>query len=243
MYRDCTAACPRCQERHHSLLCPKSKENAGTVPEQKKPGKVSIGTCTLAADSSAVETSVVMQTIRVEIQGEHDSVCANILFDSGSDCTYVSKDLVERTGPEFVRSETVSYCNFGSGKPQGEALRNLYTLELHGHDNNGSGVVLATEVPTICSPLYRKRLPEHILRSFPKMKLADNYSTDRNMTIDLLIGLDNYWKFIEHEVTPVMDGLVLMKTLFGWMVSGCYEGKDTDPRVSHQLFCVSDAEL
>ena len=61
--------------------------------------------------------------------------------------------------------------------------------------------------------------------------------------MDLLIGLDQYWKFVKPELVPITDGLVAQKTLFGWMVSGLYDLEQTEPvepKTSLQLLCVED---
>ena len=66
----------------------------------------------------------------------------------------------------------------------------------------------------------------------------------------MLIGLDQYWKFVKPEVVPVRDGLVALNTMFGWMISGSYDDvaeeeeqhqkkrSRTPRKTSVQLFCI-----
>mgnify|MGYP000051854145 CR=1 FL=1 len=70
-------------------------------------------------------------------------------------------------------------------------------------------------------------------------------------SLDILIGLDQYWRFVKPEIVPVSESLVIQNTMFGWMLSGMYELAPSDGRLvsveaSPQLFCVqgvSDDEL
>jgi len=65
----------------------------------------------LAAGGSG--STVVMQTLEVEIRGLEGVVKANVLFDSGSGRSYIASNLVRK-----MKSEFVSYCAFGSSKPK-----------------------------------------------------------------------------------------------------------------------------
>ena len=40
------------------------------------------------------------------------------------------------------------------------------------------------------------------------------------MKVDLLIGLDVYWKFMTPEMVCLPEGLVAQRSLFGWVLSG-----------------------
>ena len=45
-------------------------------------------------------------------------------------------------------------------------------------------------------------------------------SVDDNIAIDMLIGLDVYWKCMTPQLVTLSDGLVAQKSLFGWIMSG-----------------------
>ena len=40
------------------------------------------------------------------------------------------------------------------------------------------------------------------------------------MKVDILIGLDVYWKFMTPEMVCLADGIVAQRSLFGWVLSG-----------------------
>ena len=59
--------------------------------------------------------------------------------------------------------------------------------------------------------------------------------------MDILIGLNQYWRFVKPEIVPVFESLVIQNTIFYWMLSGMYElcpsdGKLVQVEASLQLF-------
>jgi len=270
--------CSSCGSDHHFLLCRRgnfsTRDSYPPRDNRKKPWKgkkketepekereYSVTTQCLTTGENR-QSTVVMQTLEVEVLGLEGKVRANVLFDGGSDRTYIARDLVKRIGPEFVRSELVSYCNFGGTKPNSEELRNIYSMELRGLGalQKSGSIAFATEVPNVCVPLHRSRVPDVILESLGHVKLTENYSQDKKIGVDILVGLDQYWKFVEPQIIPVQEGLVAQKTLFGWMISGSYGLADgniqSTPRsgdqsqnkrralksTSLQLFCVGSVQ-
>ena len=61
------------------------------------------------------------------------------------------------------------------------------------------------------------------------------------MTIDILLGLDDYWQLVQLGLVRGPEGLVAQKTVFGWVVSGSPLCSDTLGNcVSQQLLCLND---
>lgn len=251
----CTVMCERCKGPHHLLFCRKPKnavsgKDAGRTVEKPTNATVAhTGVCTLTAQHTGSE--VVMQTVEVNVKGMSGLVKANVLFDNGSDRSYISSELVGRVDAEFVRSERVGYCCFGSGKASKEEDRNVYSVELRGQ-KTGSGVITVTEVPVVCAPLYRRPVPEEILADMRRRNMAEDYRGGKRIQVDILIGLDHYWKFMTSDCVALRDdkGLIAQRTLFGWIISGSYgakqEREQKSSRVSHQLLCIQsvrDTEL
>ena len=50
----------------------------------------------------------------------------------------------------------------------------------------------AVAVPVICAPLFRPCVPESCLSDFSELKLADGDFRDRDISVDVLVGLDRY---------------------------------------------------
>ena len=250
---DCVSSktCSSCGGSHHFVICPKSKkEFVKREPETPKSelnqesaiGNSSLtGTVTLAAKQS--EVNVIMQTMSVRVQGSKGSVLANILFDSGSDRSYISRGLVDKVGPTFTGSELVSYATFGSGNASKDEFRSVYSVQLHG-TSQGSAAISAIEVPIVCVPLHRKRIPQDILKSFNGIEFVENYSQNETKSVDILIGLDYYWKLVKPDSGVLRKGMVALNTVFGWLLSGSFgNGKSPCSTLSHPLLCIQDSDF
>ena len=83
------------------------------------------------SDSSS--TAVLLQTLKVTVQGPSGrEVKANVLFDSGADRTYISKQLVDKIQPEFIESNVLSFNSFGAEAPTNAVERDVYAVRLGG---------------------------------------------------------------------------------------------------------------
>ena len=90
-------------------------------------------------------------------------------------------------------------------------------------------------VDNICNPLEKHDLYE-IQSKYPHLsniQLADDSNGEGKMEIDLLIGLDHLWKFMQNAKREAEDkqGPVAIKTGLGWILSGPVEIKH-DKRLS-----------
>ena len=70
-----------------------------------------------------------------------------------------------------------------------------------------------------CTPV-----PVSKLSCFKGLELAETgIGNSERITVDILLGLDQYWKFVTGNVQQGVDGLAAQKTIFGWVVSGSYQ--------------------
>ena len=106
--------------------------------------------------------------------------------------------------------------------------------------------MVVTEIPVICTPIFRPAVPQSVLESFGEnVKLLD-VTAGQKVKVDILIGLDVYWKFMTPEMVCLPDGLVAQRSLFGWVLSGplpaITPAGGVSNEVSHQLFCMNVPE-
>ena len=59
-----------------------------------------------------------------------------VLFDTGSDRSYVSSRLVKRVEPEWVGTQQISYSAFGTDHGGKSELRNLFHVNLKCADDS-----------------------------------------------------------------------------------------------------------
>ena len=235
--------CQKCNGRHHEIICgppavgptsagvsnvsspppPSSGNvNASATHSSSTTSFVSVANSTPPGDMSASHPSVALQFARVTVHGSQGVTEATVMFDTGSDRSYVTQDLVNRVKPKWVDSELVAFASFGSGKPSKTDLRHIFSVNLQ--DNHGTDQpLLATAVDVICAPLSRPSLGHDILNSFGDISFADHYETGSVVKIDILIGMDSYWRFVLPQVlySEVAD-LIAQNSVFGWIVSAVY---------------------
>ena len=230
------------------LLCKKQDGDGASTEEQKPTEGSNHGNAEAAADISAAVVGIsktkmctVLQTARVFVQGTQGITEATLMFDTGSDNSYITSSLVHKIKPEWVSSQRMSYAAFGGGTPSRSEMHNIYTMKLQGA-HGGRVDLRAVEIKSICAPIYRPRVPNAVLQSFEGLELADHYDENREVTVDILIGLDRYWDFMREGIIKRPEGIVAQETVFGWVLSGSWQAKGnrTLSSVSHQLCCLSD---
>ena len=92
----------------------------------------------------------------------------------------------------------------------------------------------ATCIPQICPAVYQPPIPNHILADMPDLVTVP---VGEKVQIDILIGLDCYWRVMTGKMKYLSDQLVAQKTLLGWVVSGAIPSLDGETRQSLSLFC------
>ena len=266
----CFKLCSDCNGYHHVSLCYKHAERRGpsssssgdktvhqspTSPTQPKYKHAACNSSQALEDHSDATASVGLMSaggsgqtrtalpiVEVVVASCHNKVVkVKLMLDSGSDKTYVTSALVQKIQPQFVGTKSVQYAAFGEKKST-RCLKNVYSLNVQG-TKKGRGSVIATEVPTICTPMCRPTIPQSKLSQFESVPLVDTgIEEGKPFTIDILVGLDHYWQFVQGGVLPGIDGLVAQETIFGWMVTGSWDSSVNVNAMclSAQLLCIHD---
>ena len=140
----------------------------------------------------------VLPTATVNVMSAKGPVKATLIFDSGSDRTYVSEQLMKKVQGRWKGSCEMTCAAFGGGKS--ESTCNVYELDVSGANVAVPTVqtIQAVQVPVICAPLVRPSVDTSLLRSFNHVELADeSFTSERPLQgpqqIDLLVGQDRYW--------------------------------------------------
>ena len=162
------------------------------------------------------------------------AVPVRILFDGGSQRSYITKDLRDRLGLSPKRVETLNLSTFGD-KVYRKQRCELVELELFKGDGDSLNISALT-FPQICSALPSK-VDLTDCPAFESLDLVSDASCD-NKPIDILIGSDLYWEFVSGKVIRSNTGLVAIESKFGWILSGTTEGPNVDTdgvSVSHLI--------
>ena len=228
--------CNHCGGRHHSVLCGKinsDKNSESITTEQSEPAK-------LSARSNMPSGSVLLKCAQVAVKdGGGGVVTARIIFDDGCSKTYVRKVFSKRINAIKVDVDNFRYAAFGTKAASEHCRSNVVSICLQ--DLGGSDhVIHATEIDNISAPLHRPAVPAEILQRLSAVAesfvFADKYSHSVVADIDILIGMDTYWRFIDPSSSVrLTPELVSLNTPFGLVISGKMPCSKSDSAAPHML--------
>ena len=228
------------QSNHNSAICQRKKVRDGLAvksgfglgfnedgkdnmimpkhPDQQTDGRETLSKTTLIA---ANDNPVFLQTMKVNVAdvSGNNNIKANVIFDGGSQKTYLSERLVEKLKLKSVGKQDMKINAFGATKSKLISVEE-YNFCLRGKQGDGH-YLKGFSVPVICAPLNNCRI------DFGKMtiegvNLRNFLPEDEEIDgeIDVLIGADFYWSLISEEIIRLEENLVLIRSKLGYMLSG-----------------------
>ena len=249
-YNLCKHSCKDCTKRHHHLLClganrdgNKGEQDDKTTASGLKPNAPNFQPVTTMMQNCDNRITV-LQTAKSKILNNNKSVEISIMFDSGSDRSYLVTDIADQCNLQVDSWEDIIINSFGKSKSSKPKLSKVFKFEVLGM-NNIKYTINAIGIDTICKTLHRQRIPSEILKQFELDTIADDYTSDRKMSIDLLIGLDHLYDFIDPLTTVRYESLVALQSVFGWVFSGSFSSYFKPINVQTQMCCfeISDVEI
>lgn len=271
--RYCKVRCQQCGGRHHQLCCLRSHtvssdvQHVGSQQGQLSEGpKVMGGTAPgggsgdqggsrmgskprpdMSLSCNTEGFCSILPTATVNVMSASGPVKATLIFDSGSDRTYVSEQLMRKVEGKWKGSCEMMYATFGGGKSSRAC--NVYEFDVCGANLTEPNVhtIQAVQVPIICAPLVRPRVKSNLIHPFKQVELADTAllsdSPQGPQQIDILVGQDRYWSLMGTGLIRSSEGLVAQETAFGWVLSGMAEGVPGDMGGRPTLLTMSDMTL
>ena len=229
-YKKCMAKCFKCSGKHHTILHVDKLFKNQTVNEVKESQTILSTEAVSNVQKSAV-SSVLLQTAKITVKGAEGSADIFAIFDTGSDRSYISEEVVNKIGPNWLEANNVSHTAFGGTGYKEPQMRNVYEVGLSANQNFQT--IKATEIPVICATIRQPKVPTYILQSLGNNCSVIN-SNEKNITVSMLIGLDVYWKLMTPDVVRLNESLVAQKSVFGWVVSGLLENTESSIDQVHQ---------
>ena len=90
------------------------------------PGSSTSGKPKLSLPAKNCSYTTLLQTIQVKVKGPlNQKLTAEVIFDSASDCSYVSSDLVQTCRLQCTGQEFISYFAFGGEHSSKPSLRSV----------------------------------------------------------------------------------------------------------------------
>ena len=210
--KTCDKKCRKCGGHHHQTICFKNSSKESSSSESRVADSISA--------SAKSKENVLMMTASAYVYGADMSKRTKItlLFDSGSQRSYVSEKLARQLTLDAKAKETVNLNTFGSTKYSKLTLNSVVVNVEVENDEIIPVHVLTHNV--ICTPLS----PRINVGNFPHLHgltLADCFEDTNSKRIDLLIGLDSYFNFIQGDVICGMPKEpVALRSKLGWIISG-----------------------
>ena len=85
-------------------------------------------------------------------------------------------------------------------------------------------------VPLICEPISGQSISYAIdtYKELASLKFSDYSQGGNNLEVDILVGLDQYWKLVTGKVVRCLNGPTAVHTRLGWVLSGPVLGSPPD---------------
>jgi len=158
---------------------------------------------------------------------------SRLLFDSGSQRTYITDDVRRRLQLRTIRREKVIVNTFGQTRSVMKAL-DIVQFRVRHKSREGYTFVEALCTPTICSPICGQDINFAVSNytHLQGLELADDNKNNVELNVEILIGLDYYHQFIYDKVVKGEFGPVALESVLGWIISG-----PIDRHQSQQVHC------
>ena len=211
--KSCNRRCKKCGGLHHHTICLKNATPSKDVESNDN------NIASVSATSKSRQNGL-MVTASVLVYGEDRTKKTRItmLFDSGSQRSYVTEELKRKLHLPINSSETINLNTFGFDKCKKVKLDSVM-VNVEVKDNEVIQVSALTQ-NVICTPVST-RVNVGQFPHLQGLELADCFENNNSKRIDMLIGLDSYFQFIHGDVIHgKLNEPVALKSKLGWILSG-----------------------
>lgn len=207
--------CMTCHSKyHHSLLHfnRESKMCHTSTSRRDEASSDEIVNVGVSCSSREKVSVAVLPTLLVTVGGRR-SKQMRFLLDSGSQMTFIKRDLARE-----LELDVIDYCNLnvsGFGETN-VTIDKCAKVGLRMKKGDRVVDLVAYESDKVCSQMKvmvdKDKLPQNV-------ELADKYEDD-NMVIDGIIGNDQVCKILTGKIVRFEDNLVGIETVFGFCLCG-----------------------
>ena len=226
--------CKICKRKHHTSICTEKPATNATPHQSNQPTSATRGTPAQDTSTSSLTTITtskqnsksyptgnsicLLKTATATITTPSHQATANILFDEGSQRSFILQSLADELDLHPYKTDKVFLSTFGAHSPSIHTLNvaHVYLITKSGEQLPLSVLI----VPTIAAPIHSIAASD--IPQLPYLKdlpLAHPVTTDRQFQISLLIGADHYWSIIENHIIRG-NGPTAMKSKIGYLLSG-----------------------
>ena len=210
--------CKSCKKRHHTSLCnakvdsPAAPSKSNSTPHNAKENHASV----LHSAHSINTGPVLLKTAIATVASKSYACEANVLFDEGSQSSFITEDVAKKLQLESHGKESLSISGFGDKERR---VRHLDYSFVYLKTSTETLPIKVLIVPEISVPLKTYTKQMHAIPYLKGLHLAHPVTNSDDFTIELLIGADFYWSIVQDEVIRG-DGPTAIKSKIGYLLSG-----------------------
>ena len=218
--------CRKCGRKHHTSICSEARTGNGVQLQQSSQPvtseTTSLTTLTPPSPHNVLTkgNACLLKTAIASVSSPYSETQteANILFDEGSQRSFLTQELADLLSLKPHKKEDISLAAFGASHP---CNKSMPVTTVHIRTQSGDLVPISVLiVPTIAVPLKitaTSRVKE--LPYLQGLQLAHPITTDGDFHISLLIGADHYWDIVEDHIIRG-DGPTATSSKIGYLLSG-----------------------
>ena len=223
--------CILCRGKHHAAICSnRVPKEASREAQPLNPEASSWVGSTCSGDSVALQTAL------GSVNGKREGK-VRILFDSGSHRSFITTKAVKALELKPVRRENLVINAFGCRESE-EEERDIVEFTIMPVSGGKSVKVSCIVVHSIAS--ISNIHVENVKKSYKhlqKIWFSDVSRTDDKLEIQVLIGADFQWQFLEGEqLRGGPHDPVAVRTTLGWVLSGPLQGEKLNSSVCEVNF-------
>lgn len=176
-------------------------------------------------DGTAPKETVLLQTATAQCSGESSNAHVRVMFDGGSQRSYITTQTAQKLGCELVGQERLSVGFFGGHREERPFRKVKVFLETKRGEKRELEVL---ETDVICDQTIPKP-PKETLEKLEALGYECADSNDHGpKDIGLLIGADYLWDLTTGRTVKLGKRLRAVETAAGWTVQGPVEGSNND---------------
>ncbi|OXA47143.1 Cellular nucleic acid-binding protein [Folsomia candida] len=214
--------CKLCSKRHYALVCPELSHQRGS-PDNRNGQAVNQASTETSSYQSSIQCDgeVLLKTVLVRVRHQNKNRTVRLLFDEGSQKSYVTSYTCngirsKPVGEEVVRNVMID------GSVTSPRRFNKHEMELSSVDGKSKRKLLLRERPQIGGiPPRAKMGPWFQQLKREKIWISDHCQAPvERADIDILIGGDYREQLMTGRRVDLKMGLFAIESVFGWMLCG-----------------------
>ena len=215
--KDCKSVikCFNCGERHHAAMCMKNSKKERVNQSNSE----NVTSTSLSGSSKNIGLLQTAQATVCDTKEKH-SAKLRILFDSGSQLSYITPETKKRLRLPVLEKSELLIKTFGNRNYS----KVLEKVKVCVKGINGINVYVSALVSEICTPISGQFIDftQHSYPHLQNLDLADSNPSGKGLDIDILIGSDFYWSFMSGKIVKPDNGCgpVALDSVLGYVLSG-----------------------